>query len=154
MELEEFEVTYTQTMTVRIIVRARSEEHIRQMWKDQEGLSPVAIRSSIKSELVDIQKPPLDLKTIQDNQLLGVRAIPGRGTCVVQRFIYSCGLLVDFKVDGIISVDYKARYCYDTAKDAIEALDTWDGEGDPPGDWIKEKVSDRYGPGAKTDAAT
>jgi hypothetical protein len=32
--------------------------------------------------------------------------------------------------------------------DALNALTAMDGRGDPPGNWIKEKVSERLGPGA------
>lgn len=38
------------------------------------------------------------------------------------------------------------RYCYETAKDALAALMTWDGAGDPPGPWIKQKPPDRLNP--------
>lgn len=74
--------------------------------------------------------------------LLAHREVPGRGDCAVQRFIYTCGLLVGLELNPFTN-DYKARYCYETAAEAIHALDTWDGTGDPPGDWIKEKVSER-----------
>lgn len=42
------------------------------------------------------------------------------------------------------------RYCYENYRDAQNALMAWDGEGDPPGPWIKEKPSGRLGPGATT----
>jgi hypothetical protein len=70
------------------------------------------------------------------------REIPGRGLCGVQRFLYTCGLLVDMRFDGL-SYDYKARYCYPIAADALHDLLHWDGVGDPPGDWHTEKVSGR-----------
>lgn len=76
------------------------------------------------------------------------REIPGQGLCGVQRFIFTTGLLTHLRFDSV-SVDYAARYCYESHRDALEALATWDGKNDPPGDWIKEKVTDRLGPGAK-----
>ncbi len=85
---------------------------------------------------------------IQHWALLRAREVPGHGDCAVQRFIYTCGLLTAVNFDSIF-IEYNARYCYNTAREACEALETWDGIGDPPGDWIKEKVSGRFGPGSK-----
>lgn len=48
---------------------------------------------------------------------------------------------------GIDAAGYKRRFCYRTAHEAAEAMLKWDGVGDPPGMWIKEKPSDRNGPG-------
>lgn len=39
------------------------------------------------------------------------------------------------------------RWCYAHRATAVTALDLWDGRFDPPGDWIKQKPEDRYGPG-------
>lgn len=88
---------------------------------------------------------------VQHWELVRVRDVPGRGDCVVQRFIFTCGLLAGVKLDHV-GIDYTARYCYHSAREAVHALDTWDGKGDPPGDWIKEKVTERFGPGARTPA--
>lgn len=52
----------------------------------------------------------------------------------VCRFIFTWGLLV-----GVDRVGYRTRFCYHHGADALVALATWDGSGDPPGDWIKEK---------------
>ena len=79
---------------------------------------------------------------IWKSEFLDLREIPGCGLCGVQRFIYTCGLLVNLTFDGM-TYGYKARYCYPSAKDAEQALLAWDGAGDPPGPWIKEKVSER-----------
>lgn len=83
-------------------------------------------------------------------QFVRVREIPNCGDCVVQRFLVTAGLLTHVEVDAA-NIDYKARYCYDSAIEAVVALEQWDGVGDPPGEWIKEKVADRFGPGAKRD---
>jgi hypothetical protein len=71
----------------------------------------------------------------------------GERTCVVYKYLLTFGLLVDYQSDGM-SYDYTARYCYPNAKDAMLALSSWDGTGDPPGPWVKEKRSERLGPGA------
>lgn len=85
---------------------------------------------------------------VQHWEFLHVREVPGRGDCAVQRFIFTCGLLAGVALDSA-TIDYAARYCYHSAREAVQALETWDGTGDPPGEWIKEKVTDRYGPGAR-----
>jgi hypothetical protein len=67
--------------------------------------------------------------------------------CAVQKFVFTAGLLVNVRMDGW-TYGYDARYCYPTLEEALVALATMDGHGDPPGGWIKEKVSERLGPGA------
>lgn len=79
------------------------------------------------------------------------REVAGRGLCGVQRFIYTCGLLTDLSFSGL-TYGYSARYCYEVPLDARAALGEWDGVGDPPGAWVKEKVSERLGPGAHAEA--
>ena len=34
---------------------------------------------------------------------------------------------------------YECRYMYETAGEAVEACSTWDGDGHPPGRWIKRQ---------------
>ena len=65
--------------------------------------------------------------------------------CSLQKQLYTFGLVV-----GLDRAGYKRRYCYERGEDAREALVQWDGAGDPSGPWIKEKPSDRLGPGATT----
>lgn len=50
------------------------------------------------------------------------------------RFIYTTGLMVDVNEYG-----YAYRYCYESHADALSDFLTWDGRGDPPGNWIKRK---------------
>lgn len=76
------------------------------------------------------------------------RAIKGRGLCGVQGFIYTNALLTNLSFDGLDLYGYSARYCYPDRLAAIAAILSWDGQGDPPGPWVKEKVSERLGPGA------
>lgn len=61
----------------------------------------------------------------------------------VQPMLFTAGLFV-----GITPLGHEKRYCYARMSDALVALRAWDGVGDPPGPWIKEKPSDRLGPGA------
>jgi len=52
----------------------------------------------------------------------------------VQRMHFTFALMV-----GCDETGYRTRFCFATLSDAMTALLTWDGRGDPPGDWIKEK---------------
>lgn len=61
----------------------------------------------------------------------------------IQKMLFTWGLFV-----GLTEMSWRTRFCYETREDARMALRSWDGRGDPPGPWIKEKPSDRLGPGA------
>lgn len=40
----------------------------------------------------------------------------------------------------------RTRFCYQHSGDAEAAFEIWDGQGDPPGPWIKQKPEDRMNP--------
>lgn len=42
---------------------------------------------------------------------------------------------------------WRTRFCYEHSIDAVLAVQDWDGQGDPPGPWLKQKPEDRLGPG-------
>lgn len=42
---------------------------------------------------------------------------------------------------------YDRGFCFPKDGSAFVAAEVWDGTGDPPGPWIKEVGTDRYGPG-------
>lgn len=65
--------------------------------------------------------------------------VNGRGICGVLRFIFTTAI-----VYGIDPVGYVGRYCYQTKSEATKALSEWNGESDPPGDWIKHKGKIEY----------
>lgn len=65
---------------------------------------------------------------------LFARRLPSGEWACVHQFIFTFGLLV-----GVTTTTYRTRFCYEHMSDAIVALATWDGHGDPPGPWIKEK---------------
>lgn len=71
---------------------------------------------------------------LQNEGYVGTREIPGRGVCALYKFMFTVGL-----VYGLDDTGYKGRWCYDNVTDALTALITWDGIGDPPGAWIKYK---------------
>ncbi len=70
------------------------------------------------------------------------RKLPTGEWVAVCQFILTWGLLV-----GVDRVGYRTRFCYERQKDAMLAALRWDGTGDPPGPWIKEKGAiDRLNP--------
>lgn len=50
-------------------------------------------------------------------------------------FVFTTGLIFDIDPDG----HYDSRFCYESRQEASSALASWDGVGDPPGDWVKQK---------------
>ncbi len=74
-----------------------------------------------------------------------IRTLPSGEKAGLMKMNFTTGLVV-----GLDAVGYRTRFCYADWKDAREALVKWDGHGDPPGPWIKEKGRvERNGPGAK-----
>lgn len=69
----------------------------------------------------------------------GVRELPATHELAgVLPQIFTTALAV-----GLDQFGYKRRYCYENKGEAASALLGWDGVGDPPGNWIKEKPSER-----------
>ncbi len=77
-----------------------------------------------------------------EDQIEEAREIPAQGVCCMQAFIFTHGLLTQVRFDGP-TYDFAARYCYPSRADCLRALNTWDGRGDPPEGWVKEKLSGR-----------
>lgn len=66
--------------------------------------------------------------------------IPNRGCCAVKRFIFTTGLCYGLSKDS-----YEGRFCFENYSECVKALEQWNGEGDPSGDWIKHKgISGEY----------
>jgi hypothetical protein len=63
-----------------------------------------------------------------------VRLLPSGEWACLHQFVFTVGLLV-----GVDEQTYRTRFCYESIGDACAALMSWDGSGDPPGQWIKEK---------------
>lgn len=72
-----------------------------------------------------------------------IRKLPV-GTVALKDYLNTVDIVV-----GIRGNSYKRRYSYDVSHAAREALEQWDGTGDPPGKWLKCKAPDelRLGPG-------
>jgi hypothetical protein len=63
------------------------------------------------------------------------KQLPATGEwAALRRMFYTVGLFV-----GIDETGYRTRFCYPTMLAALVSLAEWDGSGDPPGPWIKEK---------------
>lgn len=89
---------------------------------------------------------PLDIvRSKPDDKGVQWRGEIGGRKCAVIRFLFTWGLLVDFTEDDI-GHSYTARYCYSDPLQMLIGVCTWDGIGDPSGEWAKEKVSGRLGP--------
>lgn len=77
----------------------------------------------------------LAMRQLQDGRVIGVMPM-----------IFTTGLVV-----GITPETIGYRYCYETSREALAAFRSWDGQGDPPGEWIKLKGhptrGDAHGPG-------
>lgn len=68
--------------------------------------------------------------------------------------MFTTGLMV-----GLDQFGYATRFCYESPAEALIALAAWDGEGFPPGWWIKQKPEDLHNPkgnrnGSKTSLGT
>lgn len=85
---------------------------------------------------------------MNENRFDVLKILPDGTKCGLQTMLFTTGLIVGISEDGLI---YDRRYCYPDMSSAVSALKSWDGRGDPPGPWIKEKPSDRLGPGVLGD---
>ena len=74
-----------------------------------------------------------------------IRTLPTGEVAATLRQIGTTAIVI-----GLDDFGFQRRYCYEGEFDAARALAVWDGSGDPSGPWIKEKPSERLGPGATT----
>lgn len=71
---------------------------------------------------------------LKENGYIALRLMPDGTVAGINPFIYTYGLCTKLDFCG-----YYARWCYKHPIEAMLALAEWDGEGDPPGKWIKQK---------------
>lgn len=74
------------------------------------------------------------LSSLQSEGYFDICEIPGKGICALFRFAFTTGL-----VYGMTRWEYVGRYCFETKEQAKISLKYWDGQGHPPGLWIKHK---------------
>lgn len=76
-----------------------------------------------------------DLETIlKENGFFFFRQMPTGHIAGLHQFMFTVGICNRLDLHG-----YGERWCYEELGDAILALALWDGEGDPPGPWVKRK---------------
>jgi hypothetical protein len=75
-------------------------------------------------------------KILKSEGYYEIREIEGVGICGLYKYIFTTGLTI-----GLNEIGYYGRYCYSTEREALEALNSWDGKGDPEGLWLKYKGS-------------
>ena len=73
------------------------------------------------------------------------RLLPTGEYAGVMQMCYTYGLFV-----GLDDCGYRTRFCFETRAEAEEALRDWDGNGWPPGYWIKQKPEGTPGPSRDT----
>jgi hypothetical protein len=71
------------------------------------------------------------------DQYVALKVLPDGRICGVHRLLYHWTLQVDVHEEG-----YEDRYCYFTKELAVEALDAWNGQGDPVG-WHRHPKTHR-----------
>ena len=84
--------------------------------------------------LFTLQHPVMSDDFFRKNSYTDVREIPTKGICALQQMCFTTGLFCK-----INPFNYAYRYCYHSLAEARDAIETWDGEGHPPGNWIKRK---------------
>lgn len=77
----------------------------------------------------------MDEKELQELGYAFPRQLPDGRWIAIQVMLYTTGLFV-----GLDPVGYAYRYCYESFGEAVlDAALRWNGDGDPPGPWIKRK---------------
>jgi hypothetical protein len=74
------------------------------------------------------------LKVCAESGYLIPKLLPTGEWACLSPFLFTWGLMV-----GVDESGYRTRFCYENLLEAAKAICTWDGVGDPPGNWIKEK---------------
>lgn len=71
---------------------------------------------------------------LADNGYTHFKEMPDGSLCALLQFTFTWGLMV-----GLTEFGYARRYCFEHFQDAYAALQSWDGQGHPGGNWIKCK---------------
>lgn len=73
---------------------------------------------------------------LEGNKYYEYTVIPNKGLCALTPFMFTIGLVVNLD-----ETSYEERYCYplEYIADALIVIKTWNGEGYPPGRWVKRK---------------
>lgn len=77
------------------------------------------------------------LKRLHKEGYRDIRRLPTGEIAGLSRFLFTTGLCI-----GLDETGYRTRFCFEGYNDALQSLNAWDGEGFPPGWWIKQKPED------------
>lgn len=75
-------------------------------------------------------------EAFEANYFEHARQLPTGEWAALCRMIFTTGLVVGIDLQEWV---YRTRFCFEHYSDALASLNAWDGRGDPPGPWIKEK---------------
>lgn len=78
--------------------------------------------------------PPLTTKEAEEIGYSSPKILATGECAAIRDMLFTTGLFV-----GLNKLFYRTRFCYPDRLSAEAALEAWDGRGDPPGPWIKEK---------------
>lgn len=70
-----------------------------------------------------------------------VRKLPTGEWAGLQRMVFTTGLFI-----GLDEFGWRTRFCFEDSGQAMAALAVWNGEGFPPGYWIKQKPEEVMNP--------
>lgn len=71
---------------------------------------------------------------LAENGYAMVRRLPSGEVAGLRQFMFTVGLCV-----GLDEFGLRTRFCYPSIAEAAFAMLLWNGHGDPPGAWIKQK---------------
>jgi hypothetical protein len=88
------------------------------------------------------------IETILERGYYRARQLPNGEWLALARQMFTTGLCVvkEPHPGDTVSNGMRTRFCFEHAHDAEAALVAWDGRGDPPGNWVKQKPQDRLNP--------
>lgn len=84
---------------------------------------------------------------LADGGVTNIRQLPNGTWAGLQRFLFTYGIMVGLRHHPFDY--YDTRFCYASKEEALADLNQWDGEGFPPGNWIKQKPQDILNPKLK-----
>ena len=85
-----------------------------------------------------MNEPKYDLKLYMEAGFCLVRRLDSGLEIGIMRMLFTWDLCFNINPNSMSDI-YECRYMYETAGEAVEACSTWDGDGHPPGKWIKRK---------------
>lgn len=88
----------------------------------------------MKDQTTFSSEAQLLIEELKSNGYFEFREISNRGLCCLNNFMFTTGIIIGLDMFG-----YYGRYCYSDPIDAFKSYISWDGIGDPPGNWIKYK---------------